>query len=77
LNPDKESDDYNSLSEEYPKNAVFYTINDLRDFVEDSVGKFYNVLENEDQLLISNLSLSESDTTPYLWPKFLDETYKD
>ena len=71
LNPDGKLDEYNELSEEYPKSRVFYRLDELSDFVQESVNKYYSISTNDQQMLMSKLSLFIKDQEPeipYLWP---------
>jgi hypothetical protein len=46
MNPEGELEPYNGLAEEYPKNHVFYGLNDFQEFVQGSVEKYYNISYN-------------------------------
>jgi hypothetical protein len=39
-------DPYNELAEEYPKDQVFYALDELKDFISNSVTKYYNIESN-------------------------------
>lgn len=80
LNPEKELDEYNGLGEEYPKNRVFYKVNDLQEYVQNSVKKYNNIEEDDDQMLISQVTLTDGkfdkNLGPSLWPKYVSDAFK-
>ena len=56
LNPENKTEDYNQLTDEYPKSLLILDVGTLNNFIAESVEKFYNI-DNDDigQMLLSDV----------------------
>lgn len=45
--PDKSMDAYNELTEEFPKSLLILDVGTLRNFIKESVEKYYNINDED------------------------------